>query len=326
MISEKNSLYGFINIFSGRDGVLSSCCRLRSDTKAKFFSIGGAGVKIGSSGVTTVNLPHVAFENKSKEDIKEELTKLITKAQDINIARRKIIKKAIDNGSHPLYTLGFVSLGKQYSTVGVNGCHEFLEILGYDIKTKEGIDFFGEVVDHMNSVNDQIGLKHKIPTNIEQVPAESAGRKLAVKDTFMGLNVGENVYKLYSNQFIPLTDGSANLLDRIKVQGILDDKFTGGSILHKNIDQIISQDQMMNLIQSSIKLGCVYFAVNFVLNSCSDCMTTSIGSNVKECPNCGSANLVEATRIVGYLTAKNSWSEQRKEEGSKRVFYKPWAA
>ncbi|NCD00429.1 MAG: ribonucleoside-triphosphate reductase, partial [Bacteroidia bacterium] len=61
-ISEKDTEFGFINIYMGDTGTLSSCCRLRSDmTKLNFNTIGGSSSKIGSIGVVTLNLPRLAY-------------------------------------------------------------------------------------------------------------------------------------------------------------------------------------------------------------------------------------------------------------------------
>lgn len=55
---------------------------------------------------------------------------------------------------------------------------------------------------------------------------------MANKDRVLGY---QNEYELYSNQFIPLTV-NADLLDRIKLQGMFDGKMSGGAICHLNIE------------------------------------------------------------------------------------------
>jgi ribonucleoside-triphosphate reductase len=73
-------------------------------------------------GVVTINLPRLAF--KFQDDIDgfyEELTSLVKICGRINHVKRRLVQKRIDNGNHPLYTLGFIDINTQYSTVGING-------------------------------------------------------------------------------------------------------------------------------------------------------------------------------------------------------------
>jgi ribonucleoside-triphosphate reductase (formate) len=129
-----------------------------------------------------------------------------------------------------------------------------------------------------------------------------------------------NEYNFYSNQFIPLVH-EANLLDRIELQGIFDEHFSGGAICHLNVDQKIeSVDVIKNLIISSAKKGVVYFAINFVLQLCKNGHMNV--SNVKNCKTCGEGDLDSYTRIVGYLTNVKSWNRKRRElDFPNRQFY-----
>jgi ribonucleoside-triphosphate reductase len=142
MIAHHNKQFGHINIYCGSSSTLSSCCRLRSDKENEYFnSFGSGSSKIGSLGVVTINLPKLAFKyehSSSPDEFYKELKELVVVCARINNAKRKIVQKRIDSGNHPLYTYGFIDLTTQYSTVGINGFNECIEILGHDILTKEG--------------------------------------------------------------------------------------------------------------------------------------------------------------------------------------------
>lgn len=119
-------------------------------------------------------------------------------------------------------------------------------------------------------------------------------------------------YEIYSNQFIPLTT-KANLLDRIKVQGIFDKHFTGGAIAHLNVEQKIeSKEQIKELIRKAVKMGVVYFAINYNLQSCSN-DHMSVGKN-ELCPICASPITDNFTRVVGFLTSVKNWHRTRREK------------
>ena len=216
-ICEKNEATGFINLYGGDTSILSSCCRLRSDTSNQFFnSFGGASDQIGSMGVVAINLPQLAFRFiKDEEGFETELADLVTLAQEVNYAKRCLLQSSIKKGHLPLYSNGYMDLGKQFSTVGFIGLYEACEIMGYDNTSDEGVKFGLHILDVINTINDEIAHKYKIPVNLEGIPGENTCVKLAVKDKVLGFN---NQYKMYSNQFIPLSK-RCNIFDRVKLSG-----------------------------------------------------------------------------------------------------------
>ena len=321
-ISEKNLKFGFINMYSGKSSTLSSCCRLRSEQDNEYFnSFGSGSTKIGSLSVSTGNLPQLAFKIKDKENAKElfleKVKELVIDCQEANNAKRNLIKKAIKAGAQPLYSLGYMDIKRQYSTFGVVGLYEALQILGLDIKSTEGKEYALKMMDIINETNKELQGKFKAPHNCEQIPAENVAVKLAKKDRILGYN---NEYPLYSNQFIPLIERT-NMLDRIELQGTFDSKFSGGAICHLNMDQEIKDAKTMSdLIEVCAKKGVVYFAINYVLQECEE-GHMSVG-NVDTCPICGKPITGKYTRVVGFLTKVNNWNKTRREaDFPNRQFY-----
>ena len=322
-ISEKNLKFGFINIYAGKSSTLSSCCRLRSerDNGEYFNSFGSGSTKIGSLGVATGNLPQLATICKGAENPSDEflhrIKDLVLDCQLVNQAKRNIIKRTIKAGSQPLYSLGYMELKRQYSTFGVIGLYESLEILGYDIMTKEGQDYVLEILNVINTTNKELQDKYKAPQNCEQIPGENVSVKLAKKDRAVGYN---DKYTLYSNQFIPLIK-RVNMFDRIAIQALFDKYFSGGAICHLNVNQEINDvNTMQNLIHASVKEGVVYFAVNFVLQECEN--KHMFVGNVDTCPHCGGKIIGTFTRVVGFLTKVDNWIPERREvDFPNRQFY-----
>ena len=319
MISKKNLEFGFINIYCGDSSTLSSCCRLRSEQKSEYFnSFGSGSSKIGSLGVCSINFARLAFKHKGDEDgYFEELKYLIGMCARVNNAKRKIIEKRIKNGNEPLYTYEFMDLSKQYSTCGVNALYESLEQMGYNITTEDGRNFALRVIDAINTENAKYEKQYGAPHNCEQVPGESLSVKFAEKDKIMKY---QNEYNLYSNQFVPLI-ASADLLDRIDIQGALDKHFSGGSILHLNCDtRIENHEDIMDLIRVTAKKGVIYHAINYVLQLCED-GHMSVGTN-GVCATCGKPIVEEYTRVVGFLTNVKHWNKTRRTtDYPNRKFY-----
>lgn len=321
-IAKYNKEFGQINIYCGDSATLSSCCRLRSDKSNQYFnSFGSGSSKIGSMGVVTINLPRLAFKHqkdKTLDGFYKELKELIIICAKINNAKRKLVQKRIDNGNHPLYTLGFIDIQTQYSTVGINGFNECIEILGKNILTKEGQELGLNIIHTINTENDKCSIQYKTAHNCEQIPAENVSIKLAQKDRLLKYN---NKYEIYSNQFIPLVT-EADLLDRIHLQGLFDKHFSGGAIAHINVDTPIQdENQIINLIKTCAKQGVVYFAINYNLQEC-EVGHMSVGKN-DNCNICGNIIVNNYTRVVGFLTNTKNWHQTRREQDyPNRQFYR----
>ena len=328
LVCEKNLKYGWMNIYAGSTSTLSSCCRLRSEADHEYFNTFGAGgTKIGSLSVTTINLPRIAYESKHlawrdgldrKEVFKKKLESLVIKCAEVNAIKRHVIKTRIKNGNLPLYTLGFMDLRKQYSTCGLNGINEAVEILGYDILTEEGQRLVREILETVNEVNSLQERRFGYPHNCEQTPSENSAIKLAQADEIVGWN---DKYPFYSNQFIPLTV-QTDMLNRILLQGMFDHLMTGGAILHINVaERIENVEDLIKLVCSSISMGVIYQAVNYVLNVCDE-GHVSVGRDAEVCPVCGKPITDKLTRVVGFLTNTKNWHQTRRtKDFPKRKFY-----
>ena len=329
IVCRQNLNYGWINFYAGSTSTLSSCCRLRSEADHEYFNTFGAGgTKIGSLSVTTINLPRIAYEAKhdafmygkeNKEDLFiVKLIQMVRKCAEVNAIKRHVIKTRIKNGNLPLYTLGFMDLKKQYSTCGLNGINEAVEILGYDILTKEGQDIVQKILETVNAVNKEQEKRFGYPHNCEQTPSENSAIKLAQADKILGYNTQ---YEFYSNQFIPLTV-QTDVLNRILLQGKFDHLMTGGAIMHINVaEKIEDPDLLASLIVNSVRQGVIYQAVNYVINVCAK-GHVSVGRNTDKCPICGEPIKDKLTRVVGFLTNTRNWHLKRREHDfPNRKFY-----
>ena len=329
LICEKNLKYGWMNFYAGSTSTLSSCCRLRSEADHEYFNTFGAGgTKIGSLSVTTVNLPRLAYEakheawltpNSSATDIFfQRLNNIVRMCAEVNAIKRHVIKKRIKNCNLPLYTLGFMDLKKQYSTCGLNGINEAVEILGLDILKEDGQKLVQHILETVNKVNKTQERRFGYPHNCEQTPSENSAIKLAQADKILGYN---KKYEFYSNQFIPLTV-QTDMLNRIMLQGMFDYLMTGGAIMHLNVaERITSPKSLEALIRQSVKKGVIYQAVNYVINVSEDGHVT-VGRDDDKCSVCGKPITDKLTRVVGFLTNTKNWHEvRRKEDFPERKFY-----
>lgn len=138
---------------------------------------------------------------------------------------------------------------------------------------------------------------------------ENLSIKMATKDRLLGY---QDTYDIYSNQFIPLTT-NADMLDRIKLQGMFDKHFSGGAICHIGTDTKIEKyEDIMDLIRIAAKMGVVYHAINYVLEECENGHMT-VG-NGEKCNICGREIINKYTRVVGFLTNVKNWHKTRREQ------------
>lgn len=176
----------------------------------------------------------------------------------------------------------------------VNGFNECIELLGENILEENGQKLGLEILEVINSCNKKFQRQYDAPHNCEQVPGESMSVKMADKDKLLGY---QNSYNIYSNQFIPLIT-NADMLDRIRLQGMFDKHFSGGAICHLNVDTPINNtEDIMNLIKITAKMGVVYHAINYVLQECEDRHMT-VGNN-DTCTICNKPIKNKYTRVVG---------------------------
>ena len=317
---QHNMTWADSNFFISEDiNSLSNCCRLKSNIQdlGYFNSIGGTALEVGSVKVNTINLARIAYKAETAGQYLKTLkstTTLCLKSLDIV---RMIIKRNIEKGLLPNYTLGLISLKSQYNTIGIIGLYEALQKFGYTYKdefgytfyTDEGVLFAKSILKSINDIKADFAKDKDYMINIEQIPGEKAAATLMQKDQLL---YPEEKYELplYSNQWLPLAIKST-LKEKIRVSAILDQACNGGSIAHINIDAPLSNfEAAWDLLNYISNAGVTYFAFNLKINACKK----NHGFYGSICPICGGGVETTYQRIVGFLTPENKYSKERKQE------------
>jgi len=328
--SDHNTTWNDSNFFvSGDVGTLSNCCRLLSDTKklnAFINSIGGTALSIGSIKVNTINLMRIALETCINGKFSEERYLRLLKQRATLCCKtldtvRHIINRNIEKGLLPNYQDGAVEMDKQYCTMGILGLYEVIEIFGYTHQDEfgytyydqKGIDFASKIFEVLNNVKNNFTNEYSF--NIESVPAERAAVILCQKDNKI-YDINDKF--IYSNQWIPLST-KCTLQEKLHLCSILDEKCSGGSIAHINLEANFpnkeSAWQVLNNIAAS---GVIYFAFNTRINECKN-HHGFVGTNI--CPVCGESVFDTFQRIVGYLVPTRNYSKDRFKEFNTRQWY-----
>ncbi len=319
MYSEGHSFFTYM---SDNADSLSSCCRLRNEITDNGFSytLGAGGVSTGSKSVLTINLNRCIQQAvNSGKDYLEELGKVIDLCHKVQMAYNENLKDLQKNGMLPLFDAGYINIGRQYLTIGINGLVEAAEFMGLKITPNADYEKFVQgILGLIEKYNKQYRTK-EVMFNCEMIPAENVGVKHAKWDREDGYFVPRDCYNSY---FYVVEDESLTVLDKFKLHGEPYIKhLTGGSALHMNLEEHLSKQQYAQLIKVAAQEGCNYFTFNIPNTVCNECGTID-KRYLKACPKCGSKNIDYMTRIIGYLKRVSNFSQPRQEEAARRFYAK----
>jgi len=310
--------HSFFTYTSDSVDSLASCCRLKNELQDNTFSytLGAGGVSTGSKGVITINLNRLVQDATNKGiDISDYVKSQIEKVHKYLTAYNDIIKDYFNARMLPIYDSGYISLDKQFLTIGINGFVEGAEFLGIDISPNDKYFEYGEKILKPIYESNKLVKTKELMFNTEFVPAENLGVKNAKWDRADGYFVPRDCYNSY---FYKVEDETCNILDKFILHGRKLTKYLdGGSALHANLDEHLTKEQYIILGKNAIKTGLQYYTYNIPNTICNDCGHIS-KHRMDKCEKCGSENLDYATRIIGYLKRVSKFSEARiKEEGTR---------
>lgn len=340
-ISNHNMEWGDVNVYNAKNvDALSSCCRLLSSLKdiegsidsqgeaekleGHFNSIGGSSISIGSLKVNTINLVRIALESRGDfKKYKKILRDRVEMSHKYLYVQRIIIEKNIKKGLLPIYAYGLMDMKRQFSTIGITGVFETIQLLGgisQDASgayyNERGLELAREILSIISLMNEETNKLYKYNANMEQIPSESCAIKICKKDKLIYGEDAINTY-IYGNQWIPLNQ-QCDMMERIRVSSILDEKCGGGVMLHINLNEKFKdEEQAWAMMNKLAREGIIYSSFILKINVCSQ--DHSFHGNI--CPTCGGKVVDSYIKIVGYLVKASSYKKERAREMGERVFY-----
>ena len=305
----------FFIYLSDNPDSLASCCRLRNEIDDHTFSytLGAGGVATGSINVITINM------NRLEQDGRDLATE-VNKIHRYQYAYRKLMEDYLKAGMLPVYDAGFIDLDKQFLTIGINGMVEAAESQGIEASySPEYIEFVQSRLKTIFDANKKASAHYGVRFNTEFVPAENLGVKNAKWDRDDGYKVSRDCYNSY---FYPVEDEQINALDKFLLHGSeLVDWLDGGSALHLNLDEALTQQGYQSLFDIAARTGCNYFCVNVKITICNDCAHID-KRTLQACSACGSTDIDYASRVIGYLKRISAYSEGRRREHALRHYHR----
>ena len=336
MYAEGHSFFTYI---SDSADSLASCCRLRNELAENTFNptSGLTGVMTGSCNVITLNINRIVQDcNKAyglnrnggwKENtsfLKDYLVDILERVYKYHIAFKTMLYDLEDKGMFAASNGGYIHISKLYSTIGINGLNEAARFLGMTVgNNKEYIEFLQLVlgtIKEQNKAHSIHDANRPFLFNSEVVPAEGLGGKNYNWDKSENYWVPEDE-NLYNSYFYDAHDDTS-VLDKFILHGRQTYQFTdGGSAAHINLEDHLSKEQYLKLIDFAIANGTNYFTFNIPNSKCDDCGYIT-KHPITECPKCHSNHITQYTRVIGYLRPIKSFGKDRQIEANRRVYSK----
>jgi len=333
-LAEGNAFFMFM---SKNPQAISSCCRLSNEMTDTTFSnsSGAGGVSTGSMNVITMNVNRLvqnATRNLGNKPLSEKLDAIkeavliqTQKIQKYQVATKSFFDELKASKMLPIYDAGFVTMKKQYLTIGVNGVIEGAEALGIKPSVNDDYKAYLETVFRTISVSNKQAKEEwkekELMFNLEMVPAENLGVKFAGWDKKDGYIVPRNVYNSY---LYKVEDSDMTIIEKFKLYSYEISKYMdGGSAIHLNLLEYPDPEAYYKLMCVAAKLGVPYWCTNIAITCCEEDGCGYINKNTEfHCIKCGSKNVTHATRIIGYLRKETNFSSQRKAENALRRYVK----
>ena len=310
-MAESNSFFVYL---SESPDSLASCCRLRSEINDRTFSysLGAGGVATGSINVITLNMNRLIQDGR-------DLSCEVKKIQKYQVAYRQLMEDYQKAGMLTVYDAGFISLDKQFLTIGINGMVEAAEYLGIHASNNpQYLSFVREQLQVIYSSNQAARAEFGYLFNTEFVPAENLGIKNAKWDKADGYRVKRDCYNSY---FYVVEDDETNILDKFVLHGrSLLEYLDGGSALHLNLEEKLHCQGNLALLDLAARAGCNYFCINVKITICNQCDHID-KRTLAHCVKCNSADVDYGTRIIGYLKRVSAFSQGRRAEQRRRHYH-----
>lgn len=327
------------DMFTLANGIHNYNCRLRNELAENTFSptSGLTGVMTGSCNVITLNINRNIQDceracgvlrnggwKEHQDLIKQHFVDILERVYKYHIAFKTMLYDTEDKKMFSACNGGYIHMSKLYSTIGINGLNEAARFLGMEVSNNEDYIQFLQLIlgtiKEQNKIHSVQDKKRPFLFNSEVVPAEGLGSKNYQWDKTDNYWVPEDE-NLYNSYFYNAHDDTS-VLDKFVLHGRQTYQFTdGGSAAHINLEDHLSKEQYLKLIDFAIINGTSYFTFNIPNSKCDYCGYIT-KHPITECPKCHSKNITQYTRVIGYLRPIKSFGKDRQIEASKRVYSK----
>jgi ribonucleoside-triphosphate reductase len=340
LLWEVTSKYGipyfsnFINSDMNPEDARSMCCRLRLDNRQlrkRGGGLFGANPLTGSIGVVTINLPRLGYLASDEEEFFSMLDHVMVLARESLKIKRKILERFTEGNLYPYARFYLRDIKKRFgsywqnhfSTIGLIGMNEAcLNLFGKGIASEEGRTFAINVLEHMRQRLKEFQESTGNIYNLEATPAEGTSYRLARIDKGKYPDIicaneeyfrTRNAEPFYTNSTHLPVNSEKDLFEVLEHQGPLQQRYTGGTVLHLYIGERIEDT---STVKGLVKKICEnyhlpYFTITPTFSICPE--DGYLEGEYQRCPSCGRDTEIYS-RIVGYLRPVKQWNVGKREE------------
>ncbi|GHS93415.1 anaerobic ribonucleoside triphosphate reductase [Alphaproteobacteria bacterium] len=352
---EMTSKYGlpyfqnFVNSDLDPGMIRSMCCRLQLDLREllkRGNSLFGSAEQTGSVGVVTLNTARLGYTYAGDEAaLLARLDELMGLAKESLEIKRKVVSRHMEEGLYPFTKRYLGTFKNHFSTIGVNGVNEMIRNFTQDqhnISDAWGTQMAIRVLDRAreNLVRFQEETGHLY--NLEATPAEGTTYRFAKEDQKRFpdiLQAGTPEAPYYTNSSQLPVGYTSDPFVALTQQEVLQQKYTGGTVLHLYMGERISSAKacrdMIRKIVTQFRIPYVTVTPTFSICPkhgylegekpfCPQCdaeICAKKGVSIDDIPEEERQRCEVWTRVMGYYRPVDSFNVGKKSEFKERTFF-----
>ena len=335
----------------------SSNAETDDDFEDKLIFKDGKHFSMGAWQVISVNCPRAAYRaNHDDQALFGELEHLMDIAIQLHKIKREWMDHIIKSGRMPFATqrpldpitgergAQAVDIEGLVYEVGVVGINEMVQYhTGYQMhESKDAWKLAIRAMTEMEFYSKQLSEENDMTVALARTPAETTAGRFAVADVLhpeysecaksvVKGDLNRALASIHKTRDLPIyyTNGThvppgagISLAERIQIEHVFFPIVDGGNIMHifmgeSTPDPKGLRDFAMRIAKNT-QTG--YFAFTRDMTICTDCSHLAPGLK-DECPNCGSTNVEQLSRVTGYLQAVSGWNAAKRQELEDRKRY-----
>lgn len=319
-------------VFDRDEVTLSACCRLRTQINDNYMIEHPESMRFCGFQNITINLPQAAYRagKGNEEGLYKEIERCMDLAIKAHLQKKEFIAELMKKQGLPMWEVGkpardgrpYVDLEKATYIIGIIGLNECVQYLvGKQLHEDESVFKLGlKIISSMYFKAKQAEKKLGLKFSLEESPAESASRRLAKVDIAQFGDKASGVIKgdidndmcYYTNSIHFAADAPIDLVTRIQKQSKFHTMIESGAIIHAFVgEKLPSKDSIMNLVKKTFyNTQAAQVTISPEFTMCNSCYKTTMGLR-DACVSCGSRDIYNVTRIVGYYSRINNWNRSK---------------
>jgi len=317
----------------------------------------GKHFSMGAWQVISVNCPRAAYRaNRDDEALFNELKRLMDIAVQIHKIKREWMNQIVDAQRMPFATqrpLDPITMEKGSQAVDLEGLVYEIGVVGINEmvhhhtghqlhESKDAWKLAIRAMTEMEFYSKELSETHGMTIALARTPAETTAGRFAVADILdpeyaecakevVKGDLAQALASIHKTRDLPIyyTNGThvppgagISLAERIGLEHVFFPIVDGGNIMHIFLGESTPDPKGLRdfamRIAKNTQTG--YFTFTRDMTICTDCSHLAAGLK-DECPNCGSTNVEQLSRVTGYLQAVSGWNAAKRQELEDRKRY-----